>query len=435
MDTIPFHCLMSAVDIVLFLLLVFLLCFQRKQTSQKQFEPQTYFPASHRGRASSYAANYRQQQQYQQPQQKQPKEKDSFLRYILILSGTAFLGFIGLCSLVFFARLFRSNFGQCAIEGLTYHGSLFLLIAGILLLRRKNYITAIIPLLCGITVFATGFDMLVIEPYFWLKTEHYTVASPKIKKPLRVVFIADIQTDRIGWYEKHTLQKIQQQNADLIILGGDYLQYYEGTRGVEGLEDRFCQLFKDYPLKAPLGVYAIAGNIGETNEKMFKDTGIEVVTDSTIFENLGADKGIGPIDLVLLSLIDAGGGVEERGLTDTGNFIVMAGHYPNYAIDGFKYKQAPKSTGYREAERAPDLMLAGHTHGGQISLPWNIKSFVDGNDTHVKQLPADMLKGFFTYPNGGHLLITRGTGMERGWAPRIRFFCPPEISVIDLLPE
>jgi predicted MPP superfamily phosphohydrolase len=261
------------------------------------------------------------------------------------------------------------------------------------------------------------------------------IASPKIKKKTRIVFAADIQTDRIGWYERKTIRMIQEQNADLIILGGDYLQTYEGAHGAAELPEKFRQLLIEYPLKAPLGVYAVAGNIGPSDQTLFKDTGIEVVPDSTIFENLGADKGIGPVDLVLLGLIDSCGGVEERGLTGTGNFIVMAGHYPNYGIDGYKYKQNPKSTGYREAERAPDLMLAGHTHGGQISLPWDVKKYIDCNDSLVRQLPADMLKGFFTYPNGGHLLISRGTGMERGWAPRIRFFCPPEISVIDLLPE
>ena len=38
-------------------------------------------------------------------------------------------------------------------------------------------------------------------------------------------------------------------------------------------------------------------------------------------------------------------------------------------------------------------------------------------------------------PGGGKLLVSRGTGMERGNAPQMRFNCRPELAVIDLLPE
>jgi predicted MPP superfamily phosphohydrolase len=112
----------------------------------------------------------------------------------------------------------------------------------------------------------------------------------------------------------------------------------------------------------------------------------------------------------------------------------MAGHYPNYAIDGYAASETAKPLiGYRNAERAPDLMLAGHTHGGQIVLPgygpiWK-------GDGLLKQIPLTMWKGFFSFFNGGHLLVSCGSGMERGWAPRVRLFCPAEISVIEIVPE
>jgi len=38
-------------------------------------------------------------------------------------------------------------------------------------------------------------------------------------------------------------------------------------------------------------------------------------------------------------------------------------------------------------------------------------------------------------PNGANLLVSRGIGMERDDAPRLRFLCRPELTVIDIIPE
>jgi predicted MPP superfamily phosphohydrolase len=353
------------------------------------------------------------------------------LSIFMDLFSVAFFGGIETLGIGFIAKLFRINIGQCVAEGLTYHISAFLLLTAFLLFWKRRKLVAVFCGLLGLSIFGLGFDMLVWEPYH-LAVEKYVIETPKLKKTLRIVFVADIQTDRIGSHERRTLKLIQKQHADLILLGGDYLQYYEGTPNVADLPERFDQLFQEIPLEAPLGVYAIAGNIG-TND-LFKNTGVEMVNDSTILENLGAEQGIGPIDVVLLSLDDSAGDVGERGLTETGNFIVMAGHYPNYAIDGFRSERYHNDyKGYRQAERAPDLMLAGHTHGSQAALPFYgpLKFF---GDHFVEQIPRKMLSGMFKYDNGGRLLVTRGSGMERGWAPRIRFCCRPEISVIDLVP-
>lgn len=344
----------------------------------------------------------------------------------LDLGVVALLGGLGLFGIALFAKIFGTNFGQCAVEGLTYHGSVFLLVSGGLLFGKRRRIFGVLSALLGLSIFGLGLDMLVLEPY-GLVVERYEIETPKLKKPLRIVFVADIQTDRIGKHERRTLETIMEQKADLILLGGDYLQYYPGTPGTETLPERFRDLFLEIPLSAPLGVFAITGNIDPPTQEglrdYFTDTGIEAMFFSEIIENLGAEQDLGPIDLVLLSVPDSVDGVEDRGLTDTGNFLIMAGHYPNFAIKD-----------YQHTERAPDLMLAGHTHGGQVALPFY--GPVRIKFTHREAIISrEFLRGMKIFPNGGHFLITRGSGMERGWAPRVRFLCPPEISVIDLVPE
>lgn len=323
-----------------------------------------------------------------------------------------------------FGVLFRANFGQCLVEGLMYHGAGFLWIAAVILFLKQRRRLAAVSAMIAVPIFALGFDVLIWEPTS-LVVEHYTIESPKIKYPLRIVFAADIQTDHIGWYERRTMQTIMEQKPDLILLGGDYLQYYKDVR-TENVEEQFRNLFREIPLTAPLGVYALKGNldssIGREFRMMFDGTGVTPVFDSELFGNWGVDQNKGPIDMALLSMTDSIEGVEDRAATDSGNFSIMAGHYPHFA---YRY--------YQEVDYAPDLMLAGHTHGGQVVLPFYGPVILNtrGRDGHPHR---EFMSGMHVFANGSHFLVTRGTGLERGWAPRVRFNCKPEISVIDLLP-
>ncbi|MDR2754478.1 MAG: hypothetical protein LBC20_02115 [Planctomycetaceae bacterium] len=409
MDTVPFHFMMFALDILLLVGFSFLL-FWRSSYGQSS-SPTIYDGLPYIPRTTTIVQ----------------RRWSIFVDFFSI----ALFGFVGIAGIRVIAKVFDTNRGQCFMEGLTYHGSVFLLIAAGFLFRKHRVIAALFSCVLGLLIFCIGFDMLVWEPYS-LVVENYVIETPKLKKPLKIVFVADIQTDRIGRHERRTLKMVQKQQADLILFGGDYLQYYEGTQGVADLPERFDDLFREIPLTAPLGVYAIDGNIGPNN--LFKNTGVEMISESTILENLGLEQDLGLIDLVLLSLNDSAGSVGDRGLTDTGNFIVMVGHRPNFAIKGFRSERYPGlDEGYQDAKRAPDLMLAGHTHGGQIVLPF-YGPIGFGGDSFVKQTPRKMLGGIFTFENGGTLIVTRGSGMERGWAPRIRLFCKPEICVIHLVP-
>jgi hypothetical protein len=73
-----------------------------------------------------------------------------------------------------------------------------------------------------------------------------------------------------------------------------------------------------------------------------------------------------------------------------------------------------------------DLLLAGHVHGGQVRLP-----FI-GPLITLSNVPRDWAVGLTTLPWGGHLFVSRGVGMERKNAPRLRFLCRPEIAILEL---
>jgi uncharacterized protein len=73
--------------------------------------------------------------------------------------------------------------------------------------------------------------------------------------------------------------------------------------------------------------------------------------------------------------------------------------------------------------------VAGHTHGGQVRIP-----FI-GPLATLSAVPRSWAAGITDLPSGGKLFVSRGIGMERGNAPRMRFCCRPELAVIDLVPQ
>jgi hypothetical protein len=71
-----------------------------------------------------------------------------------------------------------------------------------------------------------------------------------------------------------------------------------------------------------------------------------------------------------------------------------------------------------------DLVIAGHTHGGQISLP------LFGPPVTLSEAPRHVAAGGLHELGGRPIYVSRGVGLERGEAPRVRLGARPEISLL-----
>jgi uncharacterized protein len=71
------------------------------------------------------------------------------------------------------------------------------------------------------------------------------------------------------------------------------------------------------------------------------------------------------------------------------------------------------------------MNLAGHTHGGQVRMPFY------GALLTMSRFDKKYEMGLHTV-SGTSLFVSRGIGFEPRM-PRIRFFCRPEIAVIDVV--
>ena len=73
-----------------------------------------------------------------------------------------------------------------------------------------------------------------------------------------------------------------------------------------------------------------------------------------------------------------------------------------------------------------NLVVAGHTHGGQVVVP----GF--GPPITLSGVPRAVAAGGLHAMNGNRIYVSRGAGCEQGQAPRIRLFCPPEVSILEV---
>ncbi|MCU0519298.1 MAG: metallophosphoesterase [Anaerolineae bacterium] len=283
------------------------------------------------------------------------------------------------------------------------HVPLFLVCAGVIQMRQwpklalAHWATVIV---LGLIVL----DASVIEPH-WLQVSRLTIHSARLTESVRVVILADIQTDQPGRYEARVLRAAMEQDPDLILFLGDYVQLGRRSGSYEVEIETLRALLDEAHLQAPLGAYAITGNVDLPGGWVQAFNGLPVTTMEAT-----TSRDLGPVMLTGLSLWDSYD--QDKRVERHDAFHIVIGHSPNFSL------------GSVEA----DLLIAGHTHGGQVRLP------LIGPLLTLSSVPRSWAAGVTTIAPGRTLIVSRGIGMERANAPRLRLLCRPELVVIDLVP-
>jgi uncharacterized protein len=279
------------------------------------------------------------------------------------------------------------------------HGPLYLIAAATLLRRRR--ILAAGALTLATLAWAIGVDAFVIEPR-WLEVTRIEIPTDKVDAPLRIAVLADIQTDAPGDWEREVLERVVAESPDLVLFAGDYVQHGDHAAYAASVT-RLNAILRESGLDPPLGMVAVRGNVDHRGwERIFEGTGAVAQGGRQVLD-------LGPVTVTALSLAEAFDGTE---IDPADDFHVVLGHAPDFAL-----------------EHPPaDLMVAGHTHGGQVRLPFLGPIFT------LSRVPRDWAAGATEVSPGSTLVVSRGIGMERDEAPRLRFLCRPELVIIDLIP-
>ena len=259
------------------------------------------------------------------------------------------------------------------------------------------------------------FALFLLVAYGWFEARRdpvvgpYTVALadwPAGTPPLRIVQLSDIH---FGWPDMpearihRIVVQVNALNPDLIVLSGDYQggKLWDADIGTMDVAVRPLR-----GLRARLGVIAVRGNHDGPywTQKVFAKTPI------LLLQNRWID--LGPV--VVAGLDDITGQPDPKHAAAStiqgapaGKPLILLAHEPNF------FQWLPKRV---------DLMLAGHTHGGQIRLP-----LVGGRSTGSPYLDKH-LRGRFD-EHGQTMIVSSGLGTS---IVPLRIGVPPEIALISL---
>lgn len=247
-----------------------------------------------------------------------------------------------------------------------------------------------------------------VEPY-WPQVTHVSLNSSKLRAPLRIVHFSDLHSDGKVRLEDRLPELIRAQHPDLIVYTGDTVM---NRHAVPLAKNVLTQLAAIAP------TYVVAGNWDVEMARKWHQS----ISHPSFFDGTGVHNLTGQAETIEIHgqpLWIAGAATSQERLLPAllqtipaDQFSILLFHFPD-EVESVRQSDV-------------DLYLAGHTHGGQIALPFY------GALITYSRFDKEYESGL--YPLGkAWLYVNRGIGMD-GHQPRARFCARPEITVIDILP-
>lgn len=264
------------------------------------------------------------------------------------------------------------------------------------LLRNRPVARAVLLALIIVAVIAS--DALFIEPY-WIEATHYTLQEP-VSTPLKIAQLSDVHTNGIGLRERHVLRLLDAEKPDIIVITGDTVI---PERGTYNAAHAFYQ-----QLHAPLGVWFVRGNWENTipirrERAFYSSAGVHLLVNASA--NPRADFWLAGMDDAPSGHADLDAAMKQ---VPAGVFVIALFHSPAY---------------FHQISSRVNLALAGHTHGGQVHIPF-VRPF-------WLPLGCDGFLAGWYQEHDARLYVARGVGMS--FLP-VRFLCRPEVAFITLTP-
>ncbi len=246
-----------------------------------------------------------------------------------------------------------------------------------------------------------------------LVTRSYEVFDDRIRDEYKIAVISDLHDARYGKGQSRLITALAAEQPDAVLLLGDLFHQSGSNENTLTLLDAIAGSFECYFI---LGNHEYQSGEIEFVRSSLEQAHIPVLDGESVLLEAGDTK------VALFGIDDGHGGTAEQlaqishaaAARSDDVFSILAIHVPNGVESYLHY-------GF-------DLMLSGHTHGGQIVVPGVLNGLY---------APG---QGFFPEYGGGRydfgdqtLIISRGLAQRPFFVPRL--FNPPELTIVTLLPE
>jgi len=272
--------------------------------------------------------------------------------------------------------------------------------------RRKKHLLFVLPAVIIIYCIASCET---------ISTKTYKIETSRLEEEqkIKIVLISDLHSTIHGKDQSILINKINNSNPDLIVLSGDIFDDKVPMTGTELLLSGISGV-------AP--VFYVTGNheywsrnIQEIKEKL-ASYGVIILSDAYTIIEINNNKivvaGIEDPDKKFYETPDysQNESMENafRELDGVELYKILIAHRPEMIENYKKYSF--------------DLVLSGHTHGGQIRIPYIMNGLYAPNQGLFPRYAG----GIYTHGNLKHI-ISRGLSIN----PRLpRIFNPPELVIV-----
>lgn len=261
-----------------------------------------------------------------------------------------------------------------------------------------------IPLLLFLTI--AGLIGYGIWESFQVRLVCYDLEARDLKdiKNFRIIHISDLHMTRFGFRERKVLELIRNFCPDIIALTGDLIPLGKGLKAAETFLKRLSEIALVFAVE---GNSEVVNGVSQHFEKVLRNLGGYWLNNEAVQFREGvwiagtADPHWHRDDIV-----------KTLSNVPKDAFCILLSHSPDIVC-------------HPEAKRA-DLILCGHTHGGQVRLP-----LIGPLYARARCIPKTLAWGKHKLSEKTTLITTSGVGTTR--LP-IRFLCPPEVVGLTIKP-